>query len=161
MQSRIAFLNWRPDAEDFGNEGLVTADNLVHESEGYKPVHLGSGGSFATTGGLGAATNATVLSLVAKPVGSQGDQLCAWLADMTTPTLHVGVNGVTATTTATGYPLAFSTAYVNSTATPIAIYAFDVCEYAGKTFFTVEARMGTSTPVTTQSIAFAGYMDFS
>ena len=150
---RVTFLNWRPDTEDVGNDGLTQADNVIHDVEGYRPVHLMSSGSFSTTGGL-AASNATVLSVVAKPVGSQGDYFAAWVADQTTPTLHVGLNGVTATTSATGYPLAMATA-----ATDAEIYAFDVCEYAGKILWTVEAQ-GTDASATALSYAFAGYMNF-
>ncbi|NJN46757.1 MAG: hypothetical protein HC808_10085 [Candidatus Competibacteraceae bacterium] len=151
---RIDFLNWRPDQEVFGNDGLTQADNVIHDAEGWKPVHLASSGSFATTGGL-AASNATVLSLVAKPVGAQGDVFCAWLANQTTPTLHVGINGATETTSATGYPLAFATAVTGAE-----IWAFDVCELNGKVVWTVEARAQTSSPATTVSLAFAGYMDY-
>ena len=148
---RIGFLNWRPDAEDVGNDGLTTADNVIHDVEGYRPVHLASSGTFATAL---AASDATVLSIISKPVGSQGDLLCAWVADQTTPTLHVGLNGVTAVTSATGYPLAMATA-----ATDAEIFAFDVCEYAGKIVWTVEAQ-ATDASATALVYAFAGYMDF-
>jgi hypothetical protein len=151
---RVNFLNWSPDAEDVGNEGLTTADNVIHETEGYKPVHLASSGTFATTGGL-AASSGTILSVVSKPVGNQGDLFCAWLTDATTPALYVGINGETAATSATGHPLAFSTAVTSPE-----IYAFDVCEYGGKILWTVEAQGSASSPATTMSIAFAGYMDF-
>ena len=151
---RVDFLNWRPDQEVFGNDGLTQADNVIHEPEGWKPAHLASSGAFATTGGL-AASNATVLSLVSKPVGAQGDVFCAWLANQTTPTLHVGINGTTASTSATGYPLAFATAVSSP-----AIWAFDVCEMGGKIIWTVEARASTSSPATTVSLAFAGHMDY-
>jgi hypothetical protein len=156
---RLNFLNWRPDSEDTDNDGLTVADNMIHESEGYKPVHLGSAGSFATTGGL-AASNATVLALIAKPVGSQGDVITAWVSSKATPTLHIGINGVTESGATTGYPLSFSTAYTDSTTSPLAIYAFDACEYAGKIFFTVDARMGESSPSTTQTLRFSAYMNF-
>ena len=148
---RIGFLNWRPDAEDVGNDGLTTADNVIHDVEGYRPVHLASSGTFATAL---AASDATVLSIISKPVGSQGDLLCAWVADQTTPTLHVGLNGVTAVTSSTGYPLAMATA-----ATDAEIFAFDVCEYAGKIVWTVEAQ-ATDASATALVYAFAGYMDF-
>jgi len=150
---RVNFLNWRPDAEDVGNDGLTKADNVIHDVEGYRPAHLASSGAFSTTGGL-AASSATVLSVVAKPVGSQGDLFCAWVADATVPTLHVGINGVTATTSATGYPLAMATA-----ATDAEIYAFDVCEYGGSIVFTVEAQ-ATDASATALSYAFTGYMSF-
>jgi len=150
---KVNFLNWRPDAEDVGLDGLTTADNVIHSTEGYRPVHLASAGSFATTGGLGASV-ATITSLVAKPVGSQNDYFCAWITDVTNPALHVGLNGVTASTSATGYPLVFTT-----TASNIEIYAFDVCEYGGKIVWTVEAR-GEDAGATVLSNAFAGYMTF-
>lgn len=158
---RKNFLNWRPDAEDFGNDGLVTADNVIHETEGYKPAHLESAGGFKTTGGL-AGTTATVMAVQARPVGSQGDLLVAWLSTPATPTLHIGINGVTGTTSATGYPLAFSTAYAGGSTNAIGITAFDVTEYGGKIFWTVEANFKTdvATSTVTNVKAFAGYMDF-
>lgn len=152
-QVRLNFLNWRPDAEDVGNDGLTTADNVIHETEGYKPVHLATSAAFATTGGL-SATLGTVLSIIGKPVGSQGDLFCAWLSEATTPALYVGLNGVTASTSATGHPLAFTTTSVNQE-----IYAFDVCEYGGKIVWTVEAQAEDASG-TALSIAFAGHMDF-
>ena len=148
---KVTFLNWRPDRDDVGNDGLTKAENVVHDVEGYRPIHLASSGSFATAV---AASDATVLSIVAKPVGSQGDLFCAWVADQTTPTLHVGLNGVTATTSATGYPLAMATA-----ATDAEIYAFDVCEYGGNIVWTVEAQ-ATDAAATALSYAFCGYMSF-
>jgi hypothetical protein len=151
---RVDFLNWRPDQEVFGNDGLSVADNVIHDTEGWKVAHLSSSGAFATTGGL-AASNATVLSIVAKPVGAGTDEFCAWIANQTTPTLHVGINGETAATSATGYPLAFATAVTGAE-----IWAFDVCELGGKIIWTVEARAETSSPATTVSLAFAGYMDY-
>lgn len=148
---RVDFLNWRPDAEDVGNDGLTTADNVIHEPEGYKPVHLASSGAFTT---VLAASDATVLSIVAKPVGAQGDLFCAWIADATAPTLCVGINGVTASTAATGHPLTFATA-----STGQEIFAFDVCEYGGKIAWTVEAQAADASG-TALSIAYAGYMDY-
>jgi hypothetical protein len=149
---RVDFLNWRPDAEDVGNDGLTTADNVVHEPEGYKPVHLASSGAFSTTI---AASTATVLSLVSKPIGSSGDQFAAWLAATTTgPTLCVGINGATAPTTATGHPLSFSAG-----STDHEIYAFDVTEYGGYISWTVEAQASDASG-TSLSIAYAGYMSY-
>ena len=150
---RVNFLNWRPDAEDVSNEGMTTADNVIHDVEGYRPVHMASAGAFATTGGLSAGLG-TILSIVAKPIGSRGDYFCAWVAQATTPALHVGINGVTASTSATGFPLAMAAA-----ATDAQIYAFDVCEYAGKIVWTVEAK-ATDASATALSYAFAGHMDF-
>ena len=148
---RVQFLNWRPDAEDVGNDGLTQCDNVVHEPEGYKPVHLASSGAFTT---VLAASDATILSVVSKPVGNAGDQFAAWVADATAPTLCVGINGATASTSATGHPLTFATA-----STGHEIYAFDVAEYGGKIAWTVEAQAADASG-TALSIAYAGYMDY-
>lgn len=45
---RINFLNWRPDAEDIGNDGLITADNVIHDTEGYKQIGLVTNGAVST-----------------------------------------------------------------------------------------------------------------
>lgn len=148
---RTNFLNWRPDAEDVGNDGLTQADNVLHETEGWKPVHLGSSTAFST---VLAASTATVLSIVAKPVGAQGDLFCAWLSGASTPALHVGINGATASTSATGYPPSFAVAVTDPQ-----IWAFDVAEYAGKIIWTVEAR-GSDASSSTVSVAFAALMDY-
>ena len=154
---RVNFLNWQPDKEDFGNEGLAVCTNAVHDSEGWKPIHLASAGAFATTGSL-AASAATILSIVAKSVGTQGDKLCAWITDGVTPGLRVGVNGVTAGTNVTGYPLSFATL-----GTSHEIYAFDVAEtpesHTGvpMIFFTVEARQ-TLADTSTVTLRHAGYL---
>lgn len=151
MRTRIDLINWRPDLDDVGNDGLSKADNVLHDVEGWRPVHLESAGAFSTAI---AASTKTVLSVVAKPVGAGTDLFCAWLADQTTPALHVGINGATAATAATGHPLAFATAVSNPE-----IWAFDVCEYAGKIVWTVEARAENASG-TALSVAFAGYMDY-
>jgi len=156
---RFNFLHYNPDSEDTENQGLVKANNVLHEPEGYKPLHLASAGSFATTGGL-AASAATVLALVAKPVGSQGDLFCAWLSGGSFPTLHVGLNGLTGVAATTGYPLSFTNTFISASLTPIAIFAFDVCESYGKIFWNVEARLGTASPSTTQALKYSAYMDF-
>ena len=68
--------------------------------------------------------------------------------------MHVGVNGVTSTSSTTGYPLSFGTAGSD----PF-IYAFDVCEAEGRIFFTVEARQTNQGPITV-TLTHSGYMDF-
>lgn len=147
---RTNFLNWRPDLEDTENQGLTIAQNVIHEPEGYKAVHLASAGTFTTTGGL-AASAATVTSLVAKRIGPWSDQLCAWVSSNT---LNIGINGVTLTSTTTGYPLSFTTAAAPQ------ITVFDVCEYAGKVVFVVEAQQEQAIPATTAVLRHTGYLDF-
>ena len=149
---RIDFLNWRPDAEDFGNQGLTVADNVVHEPEGYKPIYLKSAGAFATIGDLRSIT-----SVVTKPiggggeVGSAGDLLSAFLNN-SNQQLGIALNGSTLGTSSTGFPVAFSTA-----GTSAAITFFDVCELDGRVFFVAEAEMQKASPSTVTSIAVSGY----
>jgi len=139
--------------EDVGNDGLTVADNVLHDTEGWKIAHLATTTSFSTTGGL-AASNATVLSIVSKPVGAGTDTFSAWITNETNPSLYVGINGVTASTAATGHPLSFTTTSVNHE-----IYAFDVCEYGGYICWTVEAQ-AEDAGSTALSVAFAGYMTY-
>jgi hypothetical protein len=153
MLDRVNFLNWRPDLDETVHDGMVTVENVVHEVDGYKPLNMQTSAGFSTTGGL-AASLGTITSVVARPVGSQDDLFCAWLATVgtitLTSTLHVGLNGVTATTTVTGYPLSNVAVGLNG-----AITAFDVCEIKDKIFFTVRADFNTGGP-----LDFSGYMDF-
>ena len=37
-QLRLNFLNWRPDIEDTQHDGLSIAQNVLHDTEGYKEV---------------------------------------------------------------------------------------------------------------------------
>jgi hypothetical protein len=141
MRIRKDFLEWRPDAEPFGNQGLSKAQNVVHDTEGYKPVYLNSAASFATTGGLQSVT-----SIVCKPVGTQGDLMCAWLSNNT---LHIGINGATALNNST--TAAFSTA-----GSAPAVTSFDVCEYAGNWYVQAEAQQ-TEAGGTVTSVYAYGY----
>ena len=143
---RFDFLNWRPDADDFANDGLTVADNVVHDSEGWKQVPLETAGAFVTTGGL-----TTVTALVAKPIGSRDDLLCCWLSD--SQNIHVGVNGVTGTSPTTGYPISFSTAVSGGVVT-----AFDVCEVDEQAVFVARVEGNKSIPATSTAISFAGYI---
>lgn len=147
MEVRLNYLNWNPDIEAEGNQGLTVADNVLHEPEGYKALHLASAGTFTTTGSL-----SSVSSLIAKPVGAGNDLFCAWISGAS---LNVGLNGVTATSSTTGYPLSFGTAGAVN-----AITVFDVCESYGKIYFVVEASHQTISPNTVNSLSFQGYMDY-
>lgn len=153
-QVRVDFLNWRPDAEDVFNQGLVVATNAIHDTEGWKPVHVKTTTSFSTTGGLEASA-ATVTSLVAKPIGTGTDLMCAWISNNT---VQIGVNGVTMTSAGsvggglTGYPLAFATA-----GTDQQISFFDVCENEGFVFFVVEAWQRQASPLTSVALRHIGY----
>lgn len=45
---RINFLNWRPDQDEFNTDGLQVAENVLHETEGYKQLLKQTAGSFST-----------------------------------------------------------------------------------------------------------------
>lgn len=143
---KVNFLNFRPDLEDTENDGLTVAQNVVHEPEGYKAVYLASTGTLSTTGGL-----ASVTSIVTKAIGVGDDTLSAWLS---ADTLHVGINGVTMTSTSTGFPVSFSTA---TTFGSPEITFFDTCELNGLVFFSAQASMSKQSPNTVTSIAVTGY----
>lgn len=148
---RFDFINLAPDIEDTENQGLTIAQNVIHEPEGYKAVHLASAGSFVTTGGLG-ASNATVTSVIAKPVGSLDDLFVAWIAN---DTLHVGINGVTSTSVTGGFPVSFGT-----TGSSQEVVAFDVAELADKIFFTVQIQQSQAVPSTAATLTTTGHMDY-
>lgn len=149
-QVRFDFLNFAPDIEDTENKGLTIADNCVHDTEGYKPIHLGSAGAFSTTGNLAGI----VESIVTKSVGPGDDTFSAWF-DNNSLQLNVGVNGITSPPVITGSSLSFS-----QTGTSQKITAFDVCESNGKIFFVVEVSQSLTSPNTTVSLRQIGYLDF-
>ena len=78
--------------------------------------------------------------------------LCAWVTN--SGGLNIGINGVTGTSTSTGYPLSFATAVGGK------IQAFDVCELAGQVFFVVEATQQTISPATVVSLRHTGYFGY-
>lgn len=148
QQTRVNFLNFNPDLEAENNQGLTVANNVIHEPEGYKPIHLATAGSFSQSGGM-----ASVTSVVSKPIGSAGDVFSAWISQ--NGNICVGVNGHTATTSSTGYPLSFSTVSAASV-----ISFMGVCEHADNVYFTVEAynTRVLPNPSTVVSQSFSGYI---
>ena len=144
---RVDFLEWRPDLDDFQNPGMTTADNVIHDIEGYKQIKLASSGAFATTGAL-----TTVTSIQAKPIGTNGQHLCAWLNDNT---IHIGIDGVTAVSSP-ATTVSFATTPAN-----LEISAFQVAELADKIFFVVEALAANVSPSTTVSLRLAGYLTYT
>ncbi len=144
MRFRFTFADWAPDIEDFGNNGLSVATNVVHDAEGWKDVLLRSANAFSTT------IAASVSSVIAKPIGAKDDYLVAWIQG--DQNIHIGINGTTGTSPTTGYPISFST--VGTTA----ITAFDVSELNGYAFFVLTAEMDTAVPATSTTLSFAGYL---
>jgi hypothetical protein len=99
---KFDFLNWRPDMEDYNNDGLLTASNLLHDVEGYKQVLRQTTTSFSTTAPLNAGQN-TVSSLKARPFGNAGALAIAdiYAPTATTAAFRIGVQGENAFTTTT------------------------------------------------------------
>lgn len=151
-QVRFDFLNLAPDKEDTENTGLTIADNVVHDTEGYKPIHLGTAVSVVQTGNLGDVITTT--AVVTKSIGVGTDTFSAWI-DAIDLRLHVGINGITSPSLSSGFPLSFS-----RTGTSQTITAFDVTESNGKIFFVVEAQQSLTGPLTTVSLRHIGYLDF-
>lgn len=60
----IPFLKWLPDLEDYNNPGMTVADNVLHDTDGYKQLLQQTALAFAT---VKAAT-----SLQIKPAGVSG-----------------------------------------------------------------------------------------
>ena len=149
MRKRIQFLDWRPDLDAENNPGLITANNVIHEPEGYKATAIQSSGAFSTTGGL-AASLATVHAVQVRPIGSQNENLAAWIAN---DTLHIGIGGVTATTSSTGFPPSLGT-----TGSVREIVSFDAAELEGNIFFAAEAQLTTINPDTTVTLRSYGFI---
>lgn len=99
---KLNFLNWRPDAEDYENDGLITADNFLHDKEGYKQLLQQTSAAFSTTSPLNAGLN-TISSIKAKTFGNNNQVALAdiYAPDTTTAALRIGVHGNNAFTTTT------------------------------------------------------------
>lgn len=150
QQVRLNFLNWNPDSEALGNEGLVLAENVYHDTEGYKEIRVPTSGAFSTTGSL----TATVLAVQARRVGGAGQTWCCWIK--TSPTagsqMHFGFDGATASHTVTTGATAFSTLVSSAS-----ILSFDTTEFDGGIFFCARAEGARSDTGSTISLAFTGF----
>lgn len=144
---KLSFLDWAPDLEPVQNKGLVVATNTIHDADGYKPIQKASAGAFSTKGAL-----STVSSVMAKQVGTGDQYFYAWVNGTD---LHVGIDGVTATSATT------SPSFATIPSIGTSITALDVCELADVIFFTVEAVGGTVTPDTRITLRATGYLTYT
>lgn len=152
-QLKTNFLNWRPDADEYDNDGLTKANNTVHDTEGYKPIHLQSAGAFST----GIPASVSVLSVVAQAGIWPTTAFCAYVKQ-SGPTLrfaHFFNTGTTfheGTWNTTGYP----TAHAFATAgTSQAVVAFDKCFLGDKMFLVAVAEQSVSGGATATLSALA------
>ena len=141
---RLNFLNWRPDQEAFGHDGLVVADNVIHDTEGYKQVTRNTDTARSTI--IGAPTSS---ALQVRPMGSVRDALQAnkmacriggLPATQMSVTFHIGIGQTAANVT--GVSATF--AHTGGTATPCAsqqaITSFQVCELNDYLFVTAHGE---------------------
>ena len=161
MNLKLNFLNWQPDRDEYQNE-LTTADNVVHDTEGYKQIHLKSAGAFNTI--IPAAWSVT--SVVAQQAVRKGTAYTAFVGEAVAsgPTNALGF-GVFYTTTDTmyralwndtGYPTlnAFATLGTNQN-----VVAFDHCYLEDQVFMVAVADQDVAATAGTQTVTALGYGD--
>lgn len=132
MRIRFSFADWAPDLDDFGNEFLTVADNVIHDTEGYKEVNIVTAGALGTQGGLG-----TVISMRALPIGTAGQTLKCWLEQISGPALSLRV-GVSVVSTLDQVDSATLTSAGGG-----AITSFSVVDTDDALFITAEAAVDT------------------
>lgn len=72
------FGEWYPDLEPYAHTGLVTAENVIHQPDGYAPVYDPTAGAFSTFTPPATTTSpTTITSMMARPVGTNGQKLIA------------------------------------------------------------------------------------
>ena len=151
---RYNFGEWLPDLDDFQNPGLIVADNVFHQDDGYQIIKQQTTGAFATLTSVGVAGR-NVGGIQVKPVGVGGTNLAAWLTLATggpTATLEVGDPEVGALGAVQSATLASVGA--------LSINAFQVCELGDKVFVTAEAQ-GRAAENTQIALNLTGYIGFT
>lgn len=158
---RFNFLNWRPDQDEFNTEGLQVADNLLHDTEGYKQFDFVTTGAFATNTSIG-----TCPSIVVRPVGTNNQYVAAYLDNRqvagagATYDLNIGLlNGYSLSGNYTSVTSATSSADLTGTA--FRVSAFEVTELQDRIFVTAEAQLASSTALSGTAVAvvnLTGYM---
>ena len=145
---RLNFLNWRPDAEEFGNDGLSIATNVIHDTEGYKQVRLTTALAVTTTAPFTASIFTDVRVARAGVINNAADtnKVSAYIRS-TSPSLTVA-GWPTATTT-----ISFATAAASS----VALKAFQITESNGNIFVVAHAE-AKAAGGTTVSANFTGYL---
>jgi hypothetical protein len=81
---RRDFLNWNPDADAFGNEGLVTADNVIHDAKGYKQICKQTVNAFNTLNYYAATPLVSVRAMQVRAIGDRKNLIAAIAQDKAT-----------------------------------------------------------------------------
>ena len=96
-QVRLNFLNWRPDSIDLGNEGLSIANNVLHDTEGYKPLVKQTAAAFTASTFFSGSTLASVRSIQIRQVQLNSNRIAAMAKDRATTAaiadLTIGLEG--------------------------------------------------------------------
>ena len=106
-QLRTNFIGWQPDQDEYSPDGLITANNVLHDTEGYKELLMQTAGAFSASVWYTGATLHSVRSMQIRAVGAGNNRVAALASDATgvTASLSVGVEGeasaFTTVTTAT------------------------------------------------------------
>lgn len=106
-QLRTNFIGWQPDQDEYSPEGLITANNVLHDTEGYKPLYMQTVGAFGVSTWYSGSTLHSVRSMQIRSVGAGNNRVAALAVDAsgTTADLSIGVEGeasaFTTVTTAT------------------------------------------------------------
>ena len=160
-QVKYNFLNWNPDQEDYLNEGLITADNVVHAEEGWLDYLTPTAGSFSTS----TAFNTTP-SIVIRSVGTNDQRVAAWLHNATAAgagyTVDLSVGLLSGGYTTVGTYTTVTSATTSTQYTLNRISGFDVCELGDKIFFAANAECTSATVLSGGSLVtvnLTGYAD--
>jgi len=141
---RFNFLNWRPDADDMGNDGLITADNVIHDTEGYVQYKTPTSGAFVTNTAIG-----TCPSIVVRSVGTNNQRIAAYLHNATAAgagyTVDFSIGLFSSGYTTIGNYTTFTSSTLSTQYTLNSVSAFEVAEYADKIYITAEAQCATIT----------------
>ena len=145
-QVKINFLNWRPDDEDLGNDGLITADNVYHDTEGYKQYKTPTTGAFSTNAGLG-----TCASVVFRTVGTSNQRIGCFLHNATAAgvgyTIDMSIGLFAENYSLSGLYTTISSSTLTNKHTLNSVSAFEGFEYADLIFITAEAQCATATVI--------------
>jgi len=83
-QVRLNFLDWQPDKEDIANEGLTKATNVLHDTEGYKPLVKQTSGAFSVDTFYTATTLHSIRAMQVRQVGMNANRVAAIARDSST-----------------------------------------------------------------------------
>jgi hypothetical protein len=136
---KFDFLNWRPDLEDYRNEGLVSAQNILHQPEGYKQITALTTTSMGTIASV--AFDKTATSIQMRQVGPNKD--AETIANMVygAAARNAGGTAIAVVASGAGSTVAgIQTGSVLATTTSGVVKCFQVCELNDIAFVAFETQ---------------------